>query len=209
MPQESAIRLEREGAQIASTFQDVNAALAGHGIAAWPVDLSGLPPEIRRLLVKLTLTEAENRQLKAHFLLSRERLLEVIDEAGRKPNLPGGGALDSYCIETKTHYPQLHVIAADHDYSGFFPFHANLGEDGTGADEVGHVLSGSNMQYRFRLADGAVVVLSLSCATPDQAWRFTFNGTTPHGGILKDTAVGTKVLVQAIGPERFHLRYVE
>ncbi len=209
MSKESGIRLERDGTEVAGTFQDVNAALAGHGIAAWPVDLSGVAPEIRRLLDKKALTEAENRQLKAHFLLSRERLLEVIAEAGRVPNTPGGGALDSYCIETETPYPQLHVIAAGRDYGAFFPFHANLGEDGTGADEVGHVLSGSNMQYRFRLADGAVVVLSLSCATPDQAWRYTFNGTTPHGGILKDTAVGTKVLVQAMGPERFHLRYVE
>jgi hypothetical protein len=30
-------------------------------------------------------------RLQAHFLLPRERLLAIIEAAGRRPNVPGGG----------------------------------------------------------------------------------------------------------------------
>lgn len=194
---------------MADSFEDVNATLSGDGVRVWPADLSGAPPDILALLGQEKLTAVENERVKDYFLLSREDLLEVIANAGRQPNLPNGGALDTYCIETDTHYPQLHVIDRAIDYSGFFPFHINVDEDGNGTDEVGYVLSGSNMQYRYRLENCDIVVLSLSCPDPAQGWLFTFNGGAPHGGILRDTLPGTKVLVQAIGPARFNCRRVE
>ena len=209
MTPETGIRLEREGAVLAETFEELNAVLSEDGIRAWPADLSGAPADVRGLLNKGTLTESETEHVKAHFLLSRERLLEVIADAGRQPHLPDGGALSSFCIETRINYPQLHVIDKALDYSGFYPFHINVGEDGSGTDEVGQVLSGSNMQYRFRLANSEIVTLSLSCPSPGRGWLFTFDGGAPHGGILKDTPAGTKVLVQAIGPAKFHCRYVD
>ena len=44
----------------------------------------------RRLLTQPTLTDAEADRVRTHFLLPRERLLEIIEAAGRKPNVPGG-----------------------------------------------------------------------------------------------------------------------
>lgn len=209
MTRQSGIRLESDSGTMADTFEDVNAELADDGIRAWPRDLSDLPADILGLLALPNLTDAEVERIKPHVLLPRLGLLEAIARAGRQPNVPGGGALESYCIETETDYPQLHVIDSAADYSGFFPLHVNVGEDGVGADEVGQVLWGANMQYRFRRVSGAIVTLSLSCPNPAWGWLFTFNGGAPHGGILRDTAPGTKVLVQAVGPARFHMRYLD
>lgn len=209
MTNATGIRLEQDGVVLAETFEEVNAKLATDGIRAWPVDLSDLPADVRRLLMQPTLTGAETDRVKAQFLLSRERLLQIIADAGRRPHLPDGGELNTFCIETEIAYPQLHVIDKSLDYSGFFKLHVNVADDGGGTDEVGHVLSGSNMQYRYGLANDDVVTLSLSCPSADRGWLFTFDGGAPHGGILDDTAAGTKILVQAIGPARFHRSYVD
>ncbi|MEP3277524.1 MAG: hypothetical protein ABJN26_15020 [Stappiaceae bacterium] len=209
MSQNSGILLEQNGQVLANTFEQVNEILVNDGIRAWPFDLSNAPDNIVELLAKNTLTETENLAVKTHFLLSRQRLLEIIAAAGRQPNCPDGGALDTYCIETDIHYPQLHVIDQALDYSGFFPFHVNVGKDESGTDEVGYVLSGSLMKYRFRLKNGNIVVLTLSCPSATQGWLFTFDGGADHGGILDDTVPGTKVLVHAIGPARFNCRRVD
>jgi hypothetical protein len=208
MTTNSGICLEQDGVVLADAFEAVNARLGVAGIRVWPVDLGEAPADVRRLLAKPTLTGPEAERVRAHFLLPRARLLEVIAAAGRAPHLPDGGELDTWCWETETAYPQLHVIDKSIDYSGFFPFHVNVADDGSGTDEVGHVLSGGPMRYRYRLATGDIVTLSLTCPRPEQGWLFTFDGGAPHGGILDDTEAGTKVLVQAIGPKRFHLRYV-
>src|SRR5262245_65848424 len=72
---------------------DINAALRETGTGAWPLDLSGAPAEIRRLIRQPTLTEADVERVRAHFLLPRARLLQIIGETGRTPNVPGGGEL--------------------------------------------------------------------------------------------------------------------
>ena len=209
MTRETGILLERDGVVLGETVEEANSVLATEGIRAWPLDLSGLPADVRRFLDQKTLTDAEANRIKAHFLLPRARLLQIIADAGRRPHVPNGGELNTYCVETEIAYPQLHVIDKSQDYSGFFPLHVNVDDNGGGSDEVGHVLSGSDMRYRHRLANGEVVTLSLSCPSPDRGWLFTFDGGVPHGGILDDTAPGTKILVQAIGPARFRRRYVD
>lgn len=205
----TGIRLTAAGETLASTHEDINAILKPDGIQAWPVDLTSTPKPILALLARPALTEPEVEEVQRHFRLSRERLLGIIAAADREPNAPNGGELDTYCIETQINYPQLHVISSQIDYSGFFPFHVNVGDDGVGTDEVGYVLSGEDMQYRFLLRDGRVVVLSMSCRSEQQGWLFTFDGGAPHGGILDNTEEGTKVLVHAIGPARFHKRPAE
>jgi hypothetical protein len=71
----------------------INAALSEIGTGVWPLDLRGAPDDIRQLLTQLTLTDAEVERLRTHFLLPRQRLLEIIAAVGREPNVPGGGAL--------------------------------------------------------------------------------------------------------------------
>ena len=97
---------------------------------------TGDPPvDIRQLLAQTTLTPAEVEKLKAHFQLPRERLLEVIAEAGREPQVAGGGALTTHVSPHNSYYPQLDIAEAGVDYSRFERFHVNAAEDGTGVDE--------------------------------------------------------------------------
>ena len=203
----NGLRLTRDGALVGDDHATVARALAGTGIWVAPVDLSGEPGEIKTLLAKQRLSDAENALLCARFTLSREALLETIAEAGRAPHVPGGGALDSYCIETAMAYPAFRTLDPAMDFSGFVPFHVNRAEDGSGTDEVGHVVSGGEMKYRFVRPEG-IYLLAMGCPTPDLAWRFTFDGGAPHGGLFDNVSAGTKVMVQAIGPEQFHMRYV-
>jgi hypothetical protein len=203
----SGIRLTRDDEIIATDHAAVARELVGTGVWVAPVDLSSEPDETKSLLAKRVLTDAETAVLGQRFTLSREALLETIELAGRTPHVPGGGALDTYCIETETPYPAFRTLDPAMDFSAFVPFHVNRADDGTGTDEVGHVVSG-DMKYRFRLPEG-IYVLEMYCSAPDMGWRFTFDGSAPHGGLFDAVVPGTKVMVQAIGPERFHMRYVD
>src|SRR5262249_61862054 len=89
----TGLRLEASGSPVvATTLADVNRELTVVRSKVWPLDLRGAPATVRRLLAKPTLDDAETARVMSHFLLSRERLLAIIAEAGRAPNVPGGGA---------------------------------------------------------------------------------------------------------------------
>lgn len=203
----SGIELTRDGKTVATDHVAAVRELAGSGVWVGPVDLSSEPDEIRALLANQIPTETETERLSNRFCLSREALLETIALAGRTPHVAGGGALDTYCIETETAYPAFRTIDPAMDFSAFVPFHVNQGGDGTGTDEIGHVLSG-NMKYRFQRPEG-IYVLAMNCVAPELGWRYAFDGAAPHGGLFDTVIAGTKVLVQAIGPDRFHMRYVD
>ena len=207
MTPETGLCLSEGDAVLAETAEAINGILNQHGVGVWPSSFADAPADIKELLASEQLTEQENSRLKTHFLLSREKLLDAIHAAGRAPNVAGGGSLEGFCVETAIQYPQLHVIDKTLDYSGFFPLHVNVSLEGVGSDEIGQVLSGSGMTYRFGIADGRILSLTMSCPDPLSGWVFTFNGGAPHGGVLDDTAAGTKVLVQAIGPPRFNRNY--
>ena len=112
--------------------------------------VTGVPADVQRLLGQPTLTNAEEERLKAHFLLSRERLLDVIGDAGRKPHVEGGGALSTTVLSHGYSYPQLWVVQGGIDYSRFDRFHVNVADDGTGVDEVLQILSGQGIVIRLR-----------------------------------------------------------
>src|SRR5262245_33294763 len=76
-------------------LSEVNGRLKEAGAGAWPLSLGGAPEDVRRLLSQPTLTDAEAARVRTLFLLPRERLVQVIESAGRKPNVPGGGELDT------------------------------------------------------------------------------------------------------------------
>lgn len=48
--------------------------------------------------------------MKTHFLLPRERLLEIIAATGRKPNVPGGGELTTSVATHGYTYPHLWIV---------------------------------------------------------------------------------------------------
>jgi hypothetical protein len=204
----AGIRLElSDGREPLTALGDIDVALAGTGCRAWPLDLTGAPAPIRRLLARPRVTTDEAARLQAHFLLPRERLLATIEAAGRTPNVPGGGALTTSVSNQGYSYPQLWVVQGGVDYTRFDRFHVNVSDDGVGVDEVLQIVSGGGVVIRQRSPGCATLALRLDCPAPETGWLVTYDGGRPHVGSLSAARPGTKVVVQAIGPPRWALRY--
>jgi hypothetical protein len=210
MAASEGIRLEfADGRPSITGLADINGRLRETGTGAWPLSLGGAPADIRRLLVQPTLTEAESERVRTHFLLPRERLLQVIEAAGRRPNVPGGGSLSTFVANEGYSYPQLWIVQRGLDYSRFDRFHVNVSDDGVGVDEVMQILSGRGVVVRLRPPEGAPLMFRLDCPSESAGWLVTYDGGKPHIGSLGSATTGTKMVVQAIGPPRWSLRYVE
>ena len=206
----TGLRLEVSGSPAAVTvLADVNRKLVVLGSKVWRLDLGSAPADVRSLLARSTLEAAEMSRLMSHFLLSRERLLEIIAEAGRMPHVSGGGALSTHVDSHGYSYPQLWVVQDGIDYTRFDRFHVNTADDGTGVDEVMQVLSGAGIVIRHRLPDGKVLALHVDCPSDDAGWLVTYDGGHPHIGSLSGARPGTKALVQAVGPPRWSVRYTQ
>jgi hypothetical protein len=207
---ETGIRLEFSNGRPAITdVADINRVLATHGSRIWPLDLRGAPEHVRQLLNRPTLNDAESTQVREHFLLSRERLLDVIKEAGRTPQVPGGGNMSTLDSTHGILYPQLYIAEPGVDYSRFDRFHVNISEDGTGVDEVGQVLSGGGMKVLQRLPDVGLVTLYIGCIEGETGWIVTYDGANPHIGSFSQARMGTKALVQVIGPAQWEMKYMD
>jgi hypothetical protein len=208
MPITTGFRLELPSARIPLTaLSEVNAVLAAVGTRVWPLDLGSAPADIRRWLRQRTLSGAEAERIKTYFLLSRQRLLEIIAAAGRRPQVPGGGELSTFVSPHNYAYPQLYVVQDGSEYSRFDRFHVNVANDGTGVDEIMQVLSGSGVRLLQRAPDAGVLSLQLDCPDEDSGWLLTYNGAHPHIGSLSGVVPGTKVFMQVIGPARWVMRY--
>jgi hypothetical protein len=208
MATEQGLRLEfSDGRAALSQIADINAALAETGAGVWPLDLSSAPADVRRLLRQPTLSDAEATRVRTHFLLPRERLLRIIEAAGRTPNVAGGGELTTFVSNEGYGYPQLWVVQGDQDYTRFDRFHVNVSEEGMGVDEIAQILAGGGVVIRSRQPGGDVLTLRVDCPREDAGWLVTYDGGRPHMGSVSGATPGTKVLVQAIGPARWALRY--
>lgn len=190
-----------------TTLAEVNDALARFGSRVWPLDLRSAPIDVRRLLNQPTLTNAEAERVRTQFLLSRGRLLDIIADAGRTPQVPGGGEMTTFVSNHGYSYPQLFVVQEGVDYSRFDRFHVNSTDDGTGVDEVMQILSGGGVRLLQHLPDEGVVTLHMDCAAEDGGWIVTYDGAYPHIGSISGARPGTKVLMQVIGPARWVMRY--
>jgi hypothetical protein len=206
----TGIRLEIEGARAPlSTLPEIQAELNRIGVGVWPLRLDDAPDDILRLLSQANLTDDETARLRDHFLLSRERLLEIIAASGRTPNVPGGGALETTVANQGYSYPQLWVVRAGEDYTRFDRFHVNVADNGTGVDEVLQMVSGQGVVVHARQPDGSAQTLRLDCPNDSVCWMVSYNAGLPHIGSLSGATPGTKLVVQAIGPMEWTLRYVD
>jgi len=185
----------------------VNVVMAEVGTRVWPLGLRAVPDAIRSLLARPVLEEAEVERIKTHFLLSRERLLALIEAAGREPHVPGGGELETYVTSHGYGYPQLYVAEAGVDYSRFDRFHVNRAPDGNGVDEAMQMLSGGGVVIVRRKPNGETLELTLNCPSPEDGWIATYSGWEPHMGKLSGAQPGTKLLVQVIGPREWSIQY--
>lgn len=194
---------------VPDTLEGINRALSNIGAGVWPLDLRRQPAEVLALLAKRVLDDAEAEYVKQHFLLPRERLLSTVADAGRSPQVPGGGALETFVTNQGYGYPQLFVVASAADYSRFDRFHVNVAPGGGGVDEVFQMLSGGGLKVHQLLEDGNTLVLTLSCPDPWHGWLGTYSGTLPHIGSVSSADVGSKLLVQAFGAQEWTLTYVD
>jgi hypothetical protein len=187
----------------------INETLHSIGFGLWPLDVGAAPGDIRELLAQATLSDAQVATVRDHFLLSRERLLEIIRDAGREPQVAGGGDMTTFDASNGVTYPQLYQIDADTDYTRFDHFHVNATSEGTGLDEVMQVLDGGGIKVLQHLPDEGLFTVSIDCVTGERGWIVTYDGGRPHIGSFSEASPGTKVLVQAIGPPRWEVRYVD
>ncbi|MBA2534491.1 MAG: hypothetical protein H0V21_05735 [Rubrobacter sp.] len=188
---------------------DINAALLPVGARLWPIDLRGIPDDIRGFLAKPTLDEKGVAVVREHFLLPRERLLELIEQAGRAPQVPGGGEMSTLDATNDVRYPQLYTVEAGTDYTRFDRFHTNTSGDGPGVDEVMQILSGGGFRVLQQPPEEAAFTLHIDCVADEYGWLLTYDGGYPHIGSLSGGRPGTKLLVQAIGPAQWEMSYEE
>jgi hypothetical protein len=207
---DESLQLERpDGSRSPATLDEVNEVLARYEARAWPLDLSGASNDQRRLLAQLGLSAAESWELLEHFLLPRERLLDLIAEAGREPLVPGGGEMSTLDVTHGVQYPELYLVEPGADYSRFDRLHVNRATDGPGVDETLQMLSGRGVRFVHSLPDVGTVTLFLSCPSPHQGWTLSYSGAHPHVASFTGSSEGTKVLMQIIGPPRWNMDYVD
>jgi hypothetical protein len=207
---ETGIRLEfSNGRPTITDVADINRLLATYGSRIWPLDLRGVPEPVRQLLHQPTLNAAESTQVREHFLLSRERLLEIIRQAGRTPQVPGGGNMSTLDSTHDILYPQLYIAEPGVDYSRFDRFHVNVSGDGTGVDEVAQLLTGGGLRVLQQLPDQGVVTLNIDCIGDETGWIVTYDGAIPHVGSISTGQPGMKILVQVIGPAQWEMKYID
>lgn len=192
---------------VLTNHEEINTALAPYGSHIWPLDLRGVPDHIREFLRKHPLTPEESQRVQSQFLLSRDRLLDTVSAAGRAPQVDGGGELSTADLTHEVKYPQLYVVVPEIDYTRFDRFHVNTADDGTGVDEVMQVLSGEGVRILQHLPAGQSLELQIDCVGQDYAWLITYDGGYPHIGSISGAQIGTKVLMQIIGPPEWQMRY--
>jgi hypothetical protein len=71
-------------------LEAINDELQTIGAGVWPLDLRDGPADIRALLAKPVLDAAEAERVTTQFLLPRERLLQIVAQAGRMPAVADG-----------------------------------------------------------------------------------------------------------------------
>jgi hypothetical protein len=197
------------GERTAATLDEVNVELARYGARVWVLDLSRVPAEPRRLLDQLTLSDRERAALLDHFALPRERLLQLIGEAGREAQVQGGGEMSTLDTTHGVQYPELYLVAPGTDYSRFDRLHVNRVANGTGVDETLQMLSGSDVRFVQSRPDIGTTTLLLRCPARDRGWTVSYSGAHPHIASFTSASEGTKVLMQIIGPPRWNMEYVD
>ena len=208
--QAEGIRLDFASGRVSVTMlAEINATLHPIGFGAWPLDVSAAPAAIRDVIAHPTLTDTELVSVRDHFLLSRARMLEIIEGAGRVPQVEDGGTMSTFDATNGVPYPQLYMVEAGADYTRFDHFHVNATADGAGLDEVMQILCGGGIRVLQHLPGEGVFTVTLDCASAGQGWIVTYDGGRPHIGSFTGAQPGTKIVVQAIGPPRWEVKYVE
>lgn len=211
---EGMIKLEYSDGRTKTTgLVGINKVLKTVGVHVNEVSL----PDAARPLLKASqeraLTQEEYGQVLSYFSLHRGQLLDIIAEAGRKPEAHRGGYLSTSEVGVAP-YPKVYDMKAlttevkEYLQVKFGKLHVNSAENGEGIDEVMTIVAGGPWVWFFVLPDDVVGKLTLGhVGLQGKGWRISYPGLVPHGGYL-DPEHGL-VVAYAHGPENFVMRYEE
>jgi hypothetical protein len=205
----SGLLLEVGGSQQMAEPEEINDTLRPVGAGVWSIDLGAAPDDVRDLLRQPVLDDEATARIMQHFLLSRGDLIEIISRAGRTPEFSDGGRLETLDVTDGVRYPQLYLVDERTDYTRFDVPHRNTTTSGAGVDEVLQLVSGGGFRLMQELPTVGWFTLSIDCHEDGTGWVFTYDGSRPHMGSLSQARVGTKVVVQAIGPAQWEVQHVD
>ncbi len=194
------------------------------------VGLTAVNTQLRRIGVRVSevpipaaarplLVASRTRALKAdeatavlgHFALGRKELVQEIVQAGRVPEMPRGGFLQT-AEPGVAPYPKVYDMKAmDAATTAFVQrkfgrLHVNSSEAGVGIDEVMTIVSGGPYTWFFVFENDVVGKLRFGrVGERGLAWRISYPGLVPHGGFF-DAPDGL-VVAYAHGPASFVMRY--
>ncbi|MGI9533944.1 MAG: hypothetical protein ACR2NW_03245 [Thermodesulfobacteriota bacterium] len=191
------------------SLDDINSELAVIGTKIWTLDLKDISVELKTLLKKTVLTDEERSKVMEHFLLPMDKLLKIVEKAGRTPNIEGGGELSTTVTTHGYSYPQLYLVEEGVDYTRFDRLHYNESKDGVGIDEILQLISGGDFVMHQLMPNKSVLKVFFRCPDENTGWLITYDGKTPHIGSLSSSDVGTKLVVQAIGPKEWDMNYID
>jgi len=200
-----------DGSAPALGLDDVNRKLREIGVRVSQIPIPAAATPILRASRTRAVTAAEAEELLRHFHLGRRELLAEIAAAGRIPELPRGGFLQTSEPGVPP-YPKVYDMRAMDEATTRFiqrkfgRLHVNSSDAGAGIDEVMTIVSGGPYTWFFVFRDNVVGKLRLGVVGDGGlAWRISYPGLVPHGGYF-DAPHGL-VVAYAHGPERFVMRY--
>ena len=196
-----------DGTPSLNNLEEINDFLKVIGAKIWRLDLESEPARIRDLLQQPDLSMQEMDELKNHFLLSRNQLLKLLAEAGRQPKVPGGGELVTHVTNHNYDYPQLYLLKEGVDYSRFDQFHINISDDEISVDEFVQMLHGGSFTVYQKISKKQTLKLTINCPNNKTGWLMTYDGGRPHIGSFSGARLGTKAVVQVIGPAHWTMKY--
>ncbi len=192
-------------------LEAVNARLRSVGVRVTEVPIpDGATPVLRASRTR-ALTAEESKALLGHFELGRKDLVREALLAGRSPEMPRGGYLQT-SEPGVAPYPKVYDMRAmDAATTAFIQrkfgrLHVNSSDAGVGIDEVMTIVSGGPYTWFFVLPQDVVGKLRLGrVGERGLAWRISYPGLVPHGGFF-DAQDGL-VVAYAHGPQSFVMRY--
>lgn len=192
-------------------LEAVNARLRSVGVRVSEVRIPDAARPLLQASRSRALSDKEGAALIGHFQLGRKELVQEIQRAGRQPEMPRGGYLQT--SETGVSpYPKVYDMKAlDAPTTAliqrkFGLLHVNSSEAGVGIDEVMTIVSGGPYTWFFVLPQDVVGKLRFGkVGERGLAWRISYPGLVPHGGFF-DAPDGL-VVAYAHGPSSFVMRY--
>ena len=146
----------------------------------------------------------EYNQVVNAFLPDKKEAICLLEQAGMKPSVSGGGAMQTINTVNGCKYPRLNQSTTEHHeivVKHLQNFHCNMTVDKLACDELIYMLSGG-VHFYFYTPRG-IVHLDVIAARP-LGWLLIYKGSIPHGGLFSPVA---KQLAVLFGPKQWTMQF--